>query len=129
MAEFKERRKSVPVVRKNGETNGAFGALCNKLVQVGGAGLVVMAIPALVGIVWQNHNSSVQANATLAQMSIALNHMVGRGTFESEINRLDSSDYNLETVITSNHAETSIMLLRQEDAIKAHTDFHLSTGE
>ena len=125
MTKFVERRKGTPVMKKSGEANGKFGALCNKLVQVGGAGLVVVAVPALIGIVWQNHTASVQANATLAQMSIAVSHMVGRGNFESEINRLDSYDYSLESVVRNNHVETTMMLLRQEDVIRAHTDFHL----
>ena len=125
MTKFVERRKGTPVVKKSGEANGKFGALCNKLVQVGGAGLVVVAIPALIGIVWQNHTASVAANATLAQMSIALTHMVGSGRFESEINRLASSDYSLESKVDSNYSETSSRITRQGELINSHNELHL----
>ena len=93
------RRKHIPVVRKNGETNGAFGAWCNRVVQVGGAFLVVLAVPAGFGIVWQNHSLAVATDASVA---------------------------NLEYLVREHYDANNEKLNRHDEMIHAHIQRHLN---
>tara|TARA_R110002167_G_scaffold312070_5_gene517789 strand:- start:978 stop:1331 length:354 start_codon:yes stop_codon:yes gene_type:complete len=57
-----DRRREHPITRKNGEVNGSFGKVCNKIMQVGGAATVALALPiaAFIGItVVDNNNRSI----------------------------------------------------------------------
>tara|TARA_R110000765_G_scaffold170696_3_gene275697 strand:- start:1977 stop:2315 length:339 start_codon:yes stop_codon:yes gene_type:complete len=92
------RRKHIPITRKNGETNGAFGAWCNRVVQVGGAFLVVLAVPAGFGIVWQNHALSVVTEESLS---------------------------NLEEMVRMNQETTERQLVRHDGMMNAHIQRHL----
>ena len=94
------RRKHIPITRKNGETNGAFGAWCNRVVQVGGAFLVVLAVPAGFGIVWQNHASAIKTETTL---------------------------FALEELVRDHYDETKSQLSRHDSMIHAHMQMHIDS--
>ena len=97
--EGKDRRKHIPVVRKNGETNGAFGAWCNRVVQVGGAFLVVLAVPAGFGIVWQNHASAIKTEASIE---------------------------SLNELVREHYLETRDQLKAHDQMIHSHMEMHIS---
>jgi hypothetical protein len=84
-----ERRRAVQMVKKNGEINGTLGSFCNKIMQVGGTGVVLISLPALCGIVWQNHTSSVETLATLTEIKEDLRETIGRPEYLSELNRIN----------------------------------------
>jgi len=122
----------VPLVRKNGEVNGRFGAFCNKIMQIGGAALVIAAVPSLLAVLWQTYTISIQNQSTQQQIQIALTHMVGQGTLDAEIKRLDESDKSLqekdadiEKTMDKNYSEANARFAKLGDLIRDHRSLHI----
>jgi hypothetical protein len=82
-------QKRIPIVKKNGEVNGSFGAFCNKVMQIGGTGVVLISLPSLCGIVYQNYTNSIRMLSVLESIEVRLEHTVTNEKFESEIKRIE----------------------------------------
>jgi hypothetical protein len=93
--------KEVGITQRSGEVNGAFGGFCNRIMQVGGTGLVLLSLPALVGVVWLNYTNTIQIIEKLTTIQQRVEDTVTIQEFKSEINRIKR-----ETEINSKHIET-----------------------
>ena len=105
-----KREKIVPITRKTGEVNGVFGRTCNRIVQVGGAVLTVLAVPiaAFLGsTIMETHNIAI-LNQQRMEMYIQ-SHGVTKGEFK-ELQREHRAD----------RGETLQRLVKHGDLIREH---------
>lgn len=105
-----KQEKIVPITRKTGEVNGAFGRTCNRIVQVGGAAMTVIAVPIaafLGGTIMETHNIAI-LNQQRMEMYIQ-SHGVTKSEFK-ELQREHRAD----------RGETLQRLAKQGDLMREH---------
>tara|TARA_R110002020_G_scaffold393907_1_gene603997 strand:- start:129 stop:470 length:342 start_codon:yes stop_codon:yes gene_type:complete len=104
------QEKIVPITRKTGEVNGLFGRTCNRIVQVGGAGVTLIAIPLAIFLgstIIETHNIAI-LNQQRMEMYIR-SHGVTKSEFK-ELQREHRAD----------RGETLQRLAKQGDLIRDH---------